>query len=170
MCRRHHRGRAPGAGHRRRGVPAGHHALQRRLLRRHGDVDTTSTATTSAAIRGPRATVYEGAIDLKFRNDLSTGALQTVWTPADITVTFWGTKRYEVTSARRKKSNPVPPQTLTVPAGQPCTPSAGGDGFTATDTRTMRDVGHRGDKTSTHTVRYKPSPAVVCAAPPTPPS
>jgi len=117
------------------------------------------------------ATVYEGAIDLKFRNDLSTGVLiQTVWTPADITVTFWGTKRYEVTSATSEKSNPVPPQTLTVPPGQPCTPSAGGDGFTATDTRTMRDVDTGQTKTSTHTVRYKPSPAVVCAAPPTPPS
>ena len=111
------------------------------------------------------ATVYEGAIDLKFRNDLPTGVLiQTAWTPASITVTFWGTKRFEVTSATSPRSNPVPPQTLTIPTGQPCTPSAGGEGFTATDTRTMRDLDTGQTKTSTHTVHYKPSPAVVCAA------
>jgi len=111
------------------------------------------------------ATVFEGAIDLKFRNDLSTGVLiQTVWTPADITVTFWGTKRYEVTSATSPKSDPVPPQTMTIPPGQPCTPSAGGQGFTATDTRTMQDLTTGQTRTSTHTVHYKPSPAVVCAA------
>lgn len=110
------------------------------------------------------ATVFEGAIDLKFRNDLPTGVLiQTIWTPADITVRFWGTKRYEVTSATSPKSNPVPPQTLTVPAGEPCTPSEGGDGFTATDTRTMRDVVTGQTTTSTRTVHYKPSPEVVCA-------
>jgi vancomycin resistance protein YoaR len=111
------------------------------------------------------ATVYEGAIDLRFRNDLPTGVLiQTAWTPASITVTFWGTKRFEVTSATSPRSNPVPPQTLTIPTGQPCTPSAGGEGFTATDTRTLRDLDTGQTKTSTHTVHYKPSPAVVCAA------
>lgn len=113
------------------------------------------------------ATVYEGAIDLKFRNDLTTGVLiQTAWTPANITVTFWGTKRYEVTSATSPRSSPVPPQTLNMPPGQPCTPSAGGQGFTATDTRTMRDLTTGETKTSTHTVHYKPSPAVVCAPAP----
>ncbi|MDT7558048.1 MAG: hypothetical protein QOI68_2518, partial [Pseudonocardiales bacterium] len=113
------------------------------------------------------ATVYEGAIDLKFRNDLTTGVLiQTAWTPANITVTFWGTKRYEVTSATSPRSSPIPPQTLNMPPGQPCTPSAGGQGFTATDTRTMRDLTTGETKTSTHTVHYKPSPAVVCAPAP----
>jgi vancomycin resistance protein YoaR len=120
------------------------------------------------------ATVYEGAIDLKFRNDLPTGVLiQTAWTPASITVTFWGTKRYEVTSATSPRTSPVPPQTLTLPAGQPCTPSAGGEGFTATDTRTLRDLQTGQTKTTTHTVHYKPSPAVVCSAaldPVTPPN
>jgi vancomycin resistance protein YoaR len=115
------------------------------------------------------ATVYEGAIDLKFRNDLPTGVLiQTAWTPASITVTFWGTKRFDVTSATSPRTNPVPPQTLTMPPGQPCTPSAGGQGFTATDTRTMRDLATGQTRTSTHTVHYKPSPAVVCAAAPQP--
>ncbi|WP_051580698.1 VanW family protein [Pseudonocardia acaciae] len=115
------------------------------------------------------ATVFEGAIDLKFRNDLPTGVLiQTIWTPADITVRFWGTKRYEVTSATSPKSNPTPPQTVSIPPGEKCSPSAGGEGFTATDTRTMRDLTTGQTKTSTHTVRYKPSPKVVCAGTPPP--
>jgi vancomycin resistance protein YoaR len=111
------------------------------------------------------ATVFEGAIDLKFRNDLPTGVLvQAVWTPADITVKIWGTKRYEVTSATSPRSDPIPPQTLTVPPGQKCAPSAGGPGFTATDTRTMRDLTSGQTKTTSHTVHYKPQPKVVCTA------
>lgn len=117
------------------------------------------------------ATVFEGAIDLKFRNDLPTGVLiQTIWTPADITIRFWGSKRYEVTSATSPKSEPTPPQTVTIPGGEPCSPSAGGEGFTATDTKTMRDLVTGQVKTSTHTVRYKPSPKVVCAGAPPPPN
>ena len=113
------------------------------------------------------ATVFEGSIDLKFRNDLPTGVLvQTVWTPANITVTFWGTKRYDVTSATSPRTDPIPPQTLTMPPGQPCTPSAGGAGFTATDTRTLRDLSTGQTRTSTHTVHYKPSPKVVCSPAP----
>ncbi|GAA5145134.1 VanW family protein [Pseudonocardia eucalypti] len=112
------------------------------------------------------ATVYEGAIDLKFRNDLEHGVyLQTVWTPTSITVKFWGTKQYEVTSAPSPRSNPVPPPTLTMPAGKDCSPSAGGQGFTATDTRTMRNLDTGQSKSTTRTVRYKPSPKVVCGGP-----
>ncbi|MDQ3825519.1 MAG: VanW family protein, partial [Actinomycetota bacterium] len=45
------------------------------------------------------ATVFEGAIDVKFRNDSPTGILiQTTWTPTSITVTLWGTKHVDVES------------------------------------------------------------------------
>ncbi|MGH3995711.1 MAG: VanW family protein, partial [Pseudonocardiaceae bacterium] len=48
---------------------------------------------------GREATVYEGAIDVKFRNDSPTGILiQTAWTPTSVTVTFWGTKHVDVES------------------------------------------------------------------------
>jgi vancomycin resistance protein YoaR len=115
------------------------------------------------------ATVFEGAIDLKFRNDLPTGVLiETVWTPADITVRFWGTKRYEVTSATSPRSDLVPPPTLTLPPGDACTPGTGAPGFTATDTRTMKNLVTGETTTRTHTVHYKPSPTVVCGAAPAP--
>ena len=46
---------------------------------------------------GREATVYEGAIDLQWRNDSDTGVyVDTAWTPGSLTVTFYGTKRYEI--------------------------------------------------------------------------
>jgi len=110
------------------------------------------------------ATVYEGAIDLKFRNDSTTGVfIQTVWTSSSITVNFWGTKHVEVTSTPGEHKLPVEPQTVTLPAGQACKPSAGGQGFTATDTRTIKDLDTGASTSSTRTVKYKPSPKIVCA-------
>ena len=48
---------------------------------------------------GREATVYEGQIDLQWRNDSDTGVyIDTAWTPGTITVTFYGTKRYEIES------------------------------------------------------------------------
>jgi len=115
------------------------------------------------------ATVYEGAIDLKFRNDSPTGVfIQTIWTPSSITVKFWGTKHVEVTSTPGEHKLPVEPQTITLPAGALCKPSAGGQGFTTTDTRTVKDLDTGKVTSSTRTVKYKPSPKVVCAGGATP--
>jgi vancomycin resistance protein YoaR len=115
------------------------------------------------------ATVYEGAIDLKFRNDSPTGVfIQTVWTPASITVNFWGTKHVEVTSTPGEHKLPVPQQTITLPAGETCHPSNGGPGFTTTDTKTVKDLDTGRTTSSVRTVKYKPSPKVVCAGGATP--
>ncbi|MFC5949739.1 VanW family protein [Pseudonocardia lutea] len=109
------------------------------------------------------ATVFDDLIDLKFRNDGPTGVLiQTFWTPSSITVKMFGTKRYEVSSETGPRTNPTEPQTITVPPGQPCTPSKGSQGFTATDTRVMRNL-ETGEVTrKTRTVKYNPSPNVIC--------
>ncbi|MGD9526242.1 VanW family protein [Pseudonocardia sp.] len=112
---------------------------------------------------GREATVVAGAIDLRFRNDNPTGVLiQTTWTPSSITVRMYGTKRYEVTSTPGPRTNPTQPQTVTIPKGKPCSPSQGGPGFTITDTRTLREVSSGQTRTETRTVRYNPSPIVVC--------
>jgi vancomycin resistance protein YoaR len=109
------------------------------------------------------ATVLEKSIDLKFRNDLPHAVLiQTIWTPADITVKIWGTKRYEVTSTTSPRTDLVPPQELTLPPGPGCVPSDGAPGFTAIDTRTMRDLATGRTTTSTRTARYRPSPRISC--------
>ncbi|WP_345414234.1 VanW family protein [Pseudonocardia xishanensis] len=109
------------------------------------------------------ATVFDDIIDLKFRNDGPTGVLiQTFWTPSSLTVKMFGTKRYEVTSEPGPRTNPTDPQTINLPAGPGCTASKGAPGFTATDTRVMRNI-ETGEVTrKTRTVRYNPSPIVVC--------
>ena len=109
------------------------------------------------------ATVFEGKIDLVFRNDGSTGVLiQTVWTPSSITVRLWGTKRYDVTSTTGPRTNFTSGSTRTLPAGARCRPSGGINGFTATDTRTLRELQTGAIRQETRTVTYQPAPNVVC--------
>ncbi|WP_245585804.1 VanW family protein [Pseudonocardia asaccharolytica] len=109
------------------------------------------------------ATVFDNVIDLKFRNDGPTGVLiQTIWTPRNLTVKMFGTKRYEVTSTTGPRTNQTPPSTVTIPAGKPCSPSQGAPGFTATDTRTLRNLQTGATRSETRTVKYNPSPIVVC--------
>ena len=109
------------------------------------------------------ATVFENLIDVKFRNDGPTPVLiRTAWTPSNVTVKFLGQKQWDVTSQTGPRTNPTAPQVVNLPPGQPCSPSKGSPGFTATDTRTMRNV-QTGETTSkTRTVRYNPQPIVQC--------
>ena len=110
------------------------------------------------------ATVFEGAIDVKFRDDAPTGILiQTLWTPSSITVTLWGTKHVDVESITGPRTDFIDqkPETVT---GQPCTPTQGERGFTVTDTRVIRDANTHAEITRhTRKVVYDPEPQVICA-------
>ena len=110
------------------------------------------------------ATVFEGAIDVKFRADSPTGVLiQTAWTPTSITVTFWGTKHVDVESITGPRTDFTEPTTQTV-YGQPCKNSKGSQGFTVTDTRVVRDAQTKAEiSRNTRKVVYEPAPHVVCA-------
>ncbi len=110
------------------------------------------------------ATVFEGAIDVKFRDDSPTGVLiQTAWTPTSITVTFWGTKHVDVESITGPRTNLTEPATQTV-YGQPCKNSRGSQGFTVTDTRVVRDANTKAETSRrTRKVVYEPAPHVNCA-------
>ena len=109
------------------------------------------------------ATVFNNLIDVKFRNEGPTAVLiRTTWTPSNVTVKFLGQKQYQVSSSSGPRTNPTQPQLVTIPPGQPCSPSKGSPGFTATDTRTMRNV-QTGETTSkTRSVKYNPQPIVKC--------
>ncbi|MGH3935503.1 MAG: VanW family protein [Pseudonocardiaceae bacterium] len=111
------------------------------------------------------ATVFEGAIDVKFRNDSSTGILiQTAWTPSSVTVTFWGTKHVEVESITGPRTNFTEPETQTI-QGQPCISAPGSPGFTVTDTRVIRDAQTKAELSRrTHKVVYHPIPHIICTA------
>jgi vancomycin resistance protein YoaR len=123
------------------------------------------------------ATVFEGAIDLVFRNDAPTGAMiETIWTPSSITVRIWGTKHYRVESVTGGRSNFTDPQTVTIPHGERCSPGNGAQGFTVSNTRIVRDARTGAElKRTTRTAVYNPVPKIVCepapppASPPAPP-
>ena len=110
------------------------------------------------------ATVFEGAIDVKFRNDSPTGIfIETAWTPSSITVTFWGTKHVDVESITGERTDLTDPKPQTV-SGQPCTNSRGSQGFTVTDTQVIRDANTKAEiSRRTRTVVYDPAPQVICS-------
>ncbi|MBA0127630.1 VanW family protein [Haloechinothrix sp. YIM 98757] len=113
------------------------------------------------------ATVFQaaggGGIDLAFTNDAETGvAIQTNWTPSSITVRIWGTKRYDVDSVTSDRSDVVEPSERRIDDPD-CEPSAGIAGFTATNTRILRDP-DTGEvvRRESETVTYNPKPKIVC--------
>lgn len=110
------------------------------------------------------ATVFEGAIDVKFRDDAPTGILiQTAWTSTSVTVTLWGTKHVDVESITGPRTDFIDQKTETI-QGQPCTATQGERGFTVTDTRVIRDAtSHAEINRHTRKVTYDPEPQVICA-------
>jgi vancomycin resistance protein YoaR len=115
------------------------------------------------------ATVFEGAIDLKFTNSAKTAVLiETSWAPSSITVRLWGTKTVEVQSVTGPRTAETQPPTITVDEpGKPCKPSTGAVGFTTSDTRIIKDAATGAElRRSTRTVTYNPSPKIVCGPPP----
>ncbi|SEP53528.1 VanW family protein [Amycolatopsis saalfeldensis] len=115
------------------------------------------------------ATVFQNpdgssVIDLKFTNDFPTGvAIQTIWTPSSITVKLWGTRHVNVESTPGPKHDYVNPPTVTKPDSS-CKPVQGKPGFTASDTRVIRDLSGKEISRRTRNVRYNPEPNVICSA------
>lgn len=113
---------------------------------------------------GREATVYEGAIDLRFRNNFQTGVLiESSGTGSDVTVRIWGTKTVDVESKNGGRWAPTQPGTINL-SGPDCSPSGGAPGFTTSDTRIIKDA-KTGKQISSNTrnVRYDPSPVVTCS-------
>ena len=117
------------------------------------------------------ATVFEGAIDLKFTNPAKTGVvIESFATSSDVTVRLWGTKTVDVESSTGARTNPTSPNTITLPAGAGCIASGGGPGFTASDTRVITDIASGNEVSrNTRTVKYDPIPIVKCESPKTEP-
>jgi vancomycin resistance protein YoaR len=89
---------------------------------------------------GREATVYEGLIDLQWRNDTDTGIyVQTAWVPGSITVTLWGTKHYNIDSVSGEKRNIRQPAVQDKVDDGNCTPQSGSQGFDITVTRVFKD-------------------------------
>ena len=110
------------------------------------------------------ATVFEGAIDLKFRNDTKSGILiESYATDSNVTVRMWSTKTMDVKSSTGDRTKPTEPDTQTLPKGNDCIASKGAPGFTASNTRTITDIASGQQVSSrTRTVKYDPVPIVKC--------
>jgi vancomycin resistance protein YoaR len=124
---------------------------------------------------GREATVFDGVIDLAWKNDTDTGIyVQTQWASGgSITVTFWGTKHYDIESVSGDRRNVTQPSVQDKPAGDDCIPQSGAAGFDITVTRVFKDL-HSGaeirrEKFNTH---YIPEAVIHCvpAAPTGPPT
>ncbi|MBD0860474.1 VanW family protein [Gordonia sp. zg691] len=129
------------------------------------DVDHTEHAYYISRYPEAReATVFEGAIDLKFRNNTRHGVLiETSWSPSAVTVKLWGTETFEVESITGERFATTDPERVRVPRGGDCIPSSGSKGFTTSDTRIIRDAKTgREINRYTRTVRYAPEPIVKC--------
>ncbi|WP_245568855.1 VanW family protein [Nocardia concava] len=110
------------------------------------------------------ATVFDGAIDLKFRNNTPYGiVIDTAADDSSVTVRLWSTKTVEVESITGDRTKPTDPKTVTLPKGKDCIASDGAPGFTTSDTRVIRDA-KTGKEISrkTRTVKYDPIPVVKC--------
>ncbi|MGW5385464.1 VanW family protein [Nocardia sp. NPDC003963] len=113
------------------------------------------------------ATVFDGAIDLQFRNNTPHGIyIQAVADSSDVTVRIWGTKTVNVESITGDKTKPTEPETIKLPEGDDCIASTGAPGFTISDTRVITDI-NTGAEVSRHTrtVKYDPVPEVECESP-----
>jgi vancomycin resistance protein YoaR len=95
---------------------------------------------------GREATVYEGQIDLQWRNDSDTAVyVDTAWAPrggggGSLTVTFYGTKRYEIEAVEGERTNYREPAVLERPDDGSCIAQSGVRGFDVTVTRIFRDL------------------------------
>ncbi|MDK3256445.1 VanW family protein [Blastococcus capsensis] len=121
---------------------------------------------------GREATVYYDSIDLKWRNDGDTGVyVDTAWTPDSLTVTFYGTKRYEIQSVSSERYNIRQPVVQDKPDSPTCEPQSGSTGFDITVTRIFRDLttGAELERENFRT-RYAAEPIINCvpAEPPAP--
>ncbi|KQS63682.1 vanomycin resistance protein VanB [Modestobacter sp. Leaf380] len=121
---------------------------------------------------GREATVYYDSIDLKWRNDSPTGVyVQTIWTSNSLTVTFWGTQRYDIESISSDRYNVRSPVVQEKPDDGSCSPQGGSNGFDITVTRVFKDPATGAQiRTEDFQTRYAAEPVIRCVpvAPPAP--
>ncbi|BDH57192.1 VanW family protein [Tsukamurella sp. PLM1] len=110
------------------------------------------------------ATVFEGAIDLRFTNNTPHGiVIESSAGASSVTVRMWSTKTREVQSSTGSRSLPTQPSTIRLPKGPHCVASTGQPGFTTSNTRTITDAKTGGViSRHTRTVKYDPVPTVIC--------
>jgi vancomycin resistance protein YoaR len=122
---------------------------------------------------GREATVYEGLIDLAWKNDSPTGiVVDTQWSPGTLTVTFYGTRHYDITSIEGPHTSITQPAVENkIDTDGSCIKQSGVPGFDVTVTRVFHDLrtGAELRRQNFHT-HYSPEAIIHCLPPTTPPS
>ena len=115
---------------------------------------------------GREATVWYDSLDLKWRNDGDTGVLvDTAWAPGSLTVTFYGTKRYEIESVTSDRYDLTSPSVQVEPDDGDCHGAAGSSGFSVTVTRVFHDPTTGAEiRREDFRTRYAAQPTVRCVA------
>lgn len=128
---------------------------------------TPHTRYFSRYPEGRESTLWEGSIDMKFKNSTPYGVLVQAWTESGrVWVRFWSTKYFEVDTTTSSRYNITSPTTVYNSAAD-CTPESGGqNGFTVDVTRTRLLNGSVYSNES-WTVTYTPWNTVVCGSAPT---
>lgn len=110
---------------------------------------------------GREATISWPSVDQKFRNDSGHGILITTQvTDRSVTVSFYGTKVWDITALKSPRTNVKQPRTIHDPdAG--CVPQSPSVGFDVTVTRVFSRGGHQ-VRTEKFFTRYIPEDHVIC--------
>lgn len=112
---------------------------------------------------GREATIYDGAIDLQFRNDTPYPVMiRANADSSNVAVQIMGVKTRTVQSINNGRWAQTEPQPMTV-SGDSCSPPSGAPGFTTSDTRIISDLAGNEISRETTTTVYDPSPIVRCS-------
>lgn len=110
---------------------------------------------------GREAAVAYPHLDFTWRNDTGRPVMISAsYTHTSLTVSLWGTRRYEVRS-RRSRAYAFVPFTSAFVRGPHCVPTTGGRGFQIDVWRTLKSDGRRVRRERFHT-DYRPQTQVRC--------
>jgi vancomycin resistance protein YoaR len=116
---------------------------------------------------GREATVSWPSPNLIFQNNEPTAiVITTSYTGTSLTVTFWGTKYYDVTSTSSARYAPTTTGTVYNPRPD-CEASTGEPGFQIDVTQTLSQNGVVVKVNNLHT-KYDPEPIIICGPSPSP--
>ena len=115
---------------------------------------------------GRESTISYPQPNMIFQNDTPTGILiQTSYTGTSLTVTFWGTKYYDITSTSSARYAPTTAGIRYNPKPG-CEATSGAPGFQIDVTQTFSKDGVVVKKRVLHT-KYQPEPVIICGTAPT---
>ncbi|WP_432498213.1 VanW family protein [Kineococcus auxinigenes] len=115
---------------------------------------------------GREATIDWRSIDNRFRNDSGHGVYITAGISGNqLTVSMYGTKRWEVQALKSARSNVRTPRTI-YDTSSNCSPQSSNTGFDVTVTRVMTPVGGGAEQRESWTTRYNAQNRVVCGPDP----